>query len=66
MNKELFIDAIVGCGFKSFELAWEMTNKGLARFSGNQWNPDWSWRRDKLITMKVEELEELYNTLKGS
>lgn len=65
MNKELLIDAIIGCGFKSIQLAVEMTNKDLARFSGNQWNENWSWKRDKLKELSLNKLRELYTTVNG-
>ncbi len=62
--KQILVDAIVGCGFKSMSFACEMESKRLARFSGNQWNDDWEWRRDALENMDVETLTKIYELAK--
>jgi hypothetical protein len=59
MDKELLIDAIVGAGFPTMEFAIQMEKSGLARFSGNQWNEDWEWRRDALNKLDNNFLLEM-------
>lgn len=61
--KQLVIDAIVGVGFPSVVLAQECERVGLARFSGDQWNPQWEWLRDRLAAVAVDKLQELYDGL---
>jgi hypothetical protein len=63
-NKELYIDAICGLRFNSYEMAGEMEEKGYANFSGNQWNAKWDWNRENLQKLSEKELEGLYNKLK--
>lgn len=57
----LLIDAIIGKGFVSTQQACVMTEKGLAVFTGNQWNEDWGWKRDALEKLTTEELVKLYD-----
>jgi len=65
ISKELLIDAIIGVGFKSYKIAEKMTANGFAEFSGNQWNEEWSYRKDKLLELTFYELELVYKLAKG-
>lgn len=65
MEKMLLIDAICGCGWKSYELAGKYQNKGLMYFTGNQYNPDWKWDKLELEILVEDELIEIYKELKG-
>lgn len=62
MNKKMLIDAIIGRGFESMSFADRMTKKGLAKFTGNQWNEKWDWIREKLEKKDEAFLTELYNS----
>lgn len=64
VDRLMLIHAIVGCGFGTWRFAEEMTQRGLARFTGNQWNEDWEWERGGLERLSDQELEELYERLK--
>ena len=58
------VDAIIGAGFPSIQYASGMTELGLANFTGNQWNENWSWNRNRLNELPRETLEELYADIK--
>ena len=60
MNKYILIDAIVGKGLGYNYFAELMVKRGLAEFTGNQWNPDWAWNRQALDKLTTLELEEIY------
>lgn len=63
--RQVLIDAIIGVGMKgSMSYACEMTEKGLAVFTGNQWNENWSWSRTGLETLSFDQLLALYTDLK--
>jgi hypothetical protein len=64
MNKQLLIDGIVGKNFLSYEDAVKYERLGLARFSGNQWNEDWDWLRERLEKLTEEELITIYQRSK--
>ena len=64
MTRVLFIDAIVGVGFPHEQVGVDAERGGLARFTGNQHNPDWAWNRRILETLSTETLQELYLGLK--
>lgn len=61
--KDMVIDAICGIGMPSMLIATECEKVGMAEFSGNQWNPSWLWRRDRLAPLSVSQLQELYDGL---
>jgi hypothetical protein len=63
--KELVIDAIIGAGFPSTQVADGATQAGLARWTGNQWNESWCWKREQLEVEPLADLQELYGKLKG-
>lgn len=65
MDKDILVDAIMGRGFLSMDFADSMESMGLARLSGNQWNSDWQWNRDKLNSLTMEELKLIYDESKG-
>lgn len=59
--KELLINSLAGKSVGgSIEYAVSMTKKGLAKFTGNQWNEDWTWIKEKLNKLTIEQLEKLY------
>ena len=60
----LLVDAIASLYFMSLSHAAEMEDKKLAKFVGNQWNPDWGWDKNTLSQLTTEELTELYGNLK--
>jgi hypothetical protein len=60
MTKELMIDAIVGQGFRSMQKAIEYEKLGYAKFTGNQYNEDWSWKRDELKKLTLDVLCTIY------
>jgi len=59
-EKQLLIDAIYGCGFRSMQTAIKMTEIGLARFVGNQWNEEWAWNKSELQKLSIGKLEAIY------
>ena len=61
MKKAILIDAIIGRGFPTFELALQMEKEGFAEATGNQWNPDFSWIRKSLEALDVVSLVSLYD-----
>lgn len=61
MAEKLLVDAIIGKGFASTEEADGMVKLGLAKFTGDGWNPDWSWKRKALEKLRFWELEEIYD-----
>lgn len=60
LNERILVDAIIGRGFKTVEHAETMRVLGLARFTGNQWNPDWEWVRAALEKQSLENLVAIY------
>lgn len=65
LTKEVLIDAIVGVGFPSINVAMKAVKAELARFTGNQHNESWEWRRDMLAQAHIDDLHDLYLTLRG-
>ena len=63
--KDVLLDALRGHGFSSVEFADRMVKKGLARFSGNQWNEDWRLETDQLIKLETKDLVALYSIAKN-
>lgn len=61
IDKEIMVNAVIGKGFLSMSDAIFMTERGLARFTGNSHNERWDWNREKLTQMDLETLKELYN-----
>lgn len=61
LEKSMLIDAIIGKGFKSMIYADNMTKLGLAEFCGNQWNPDWNWKRSELLKLDITQLQNIYS-----
>ena len=57
--KELITDAIVGAGVP-WDKSEALTALGLAKFTGDQWNPSWRWVRDELSKLSEDELWALY------
>lgn len=62
--KELYIDAICGAGFPSYDFAGEAVKAGKARFTGNQHNERWEWDRTALNKGTEQELRTLYSKIK--
>jgi hypothetical protein len=63
--KTLLIDAIIGVGFTNNGFAVQMVELSLAKFTGNQHNPEWEWCKKSLIEFNVETLKELYYICKN-
>jgi hypothetical protein len=60
ISKATLVHAIKGKGFPSMEKADYWTKLGMARFTGNQHNPDWSWIAEKLEQLPVSTLLKIY------
>lgn len=60
--KTLVIDAIVGAGFHSVIIAQECERLGLASFDHH--HTKWSWRREQLERLELEQLQELYTGMR--
>ena len=60
MEKQILVDAILGKGFRSMQFAIDMTNAGLAKFTGNQWNEKWDWKKEELLKLPIDQLAVLY------
>lgn len=58
--KFILIDAIIGRGFPTMVFADKMEKAGLARWTGDQHNPEWEWDRGKLKALNLDELDEIY------
>ena len=41
----------------------DYTNKGLMKFTGNQWNEDWDWVDEELEKLTDDQLRQLLNTM---
>lgn len=65
LTKAILIDAIVGAGFPSIDVAMKAVKAELARFTGNQHNESWAWRCDMLAQAHIDDLHDLYLTLRG-
>lgn len=61
--KKMLVDAISGYKFNSIELGNKMQKRGLAEYTGNQWNPEWGWIKDRLLSLELNDLVGLYNWL---
>lgn len=62
MTRMLFIDAIVGVGFPTDEIAVNAERGGLATQVG--YGPEYEWNRRILETLTTDTLQELYTSLK--
>jgi len=65
MDKADAINAIAGLGFPNTEVACEMTNLGLARFTGNQWNENLDWDRKALEALGTVDVNQIYRALRN-
>lgn len=54
------VNAICQLGFTSMDHACDMEKLGLAVFTGNQWNENWSWKAEALEKLEEEHLIALY------
>lgn len=59
-QKKLLIDAIMSHEPVNQMDCVKLTELGFMRFTGNQWNEEWSWNRDKLETLDEETLTRVY------
>jgi len=59
-EKFLYLFALVGLGFPSIQFGHEMEQRGLARYAGDQFAPDWEWLKLKLNQLALWELQDLY------
>jgi hypothetical protein len=60
----LFVDAIVGVGFPSPQVAEHAVKGGLATATGTQHNESWAWTRTALDELDLPTLQDLYTGLK--
>jgi len=60
LTKAILIDAIVGVGFPSIDVAMKASSVGLAHFTGNQHNESWDWHREMLEQADTDDLHDLY------
>lgn len=60
VDREMLIDAIMGAQY-SMESFHHMTQAGLAKFTGNQWNEAWSKDRAAISLLTDEQLVGLYS-----
>ena len=59
--KQLLLDAIIGKGVNSTKVVTRYKN--YIEFTGNQWNEDWAWRRNKLKKLSEKELKKIYDDI---
>lgn len=59
-DTQMLIDAIVGRCFTSYGEADHYVKVGLAKFTGNQHNEEWRWRRDALEKLGYDLLLRIY------
>ena len=64
LDKELLIDALYGIGCGPNKVANYFEEKGLASFSGNQYNEEWEWSKVELKKLSMEDLLEIYDGLR--
>lgn len=64
MTQMLYVDAVIGAGFPSADVAIHAERGGLAVYIGNQHNPAWAWQRSALESLQLSTLIELYTSLK--
>ena len=62
--KTLVVDAIVGVGFPSDQLAVQCEMAGLALYTGTKKKASWMWVRKALERCELEQLQELYQGLR--
>jgi len=61
--KQLLVGAICGRPFGSYEAAETAVKNGLAEFTGDQWNPRWTWLKTELEKLPIGRLCEIYKSL---
>lgn len=64
MTRMLFIDAIVGVGFPSYDVGVNAERGGLATYTGCPVGPDFEWNRRILETLTTTTLQDMYTSLK--
>lgn len=60
-----FINAFFGLSL-DISTCERLEKEGLMEFTGNQWNPDWKFKREALAQLSNRDLHKLYETLKMS
>jgi hypothetical protein len=60
LTKAILIDALVGIGFQTIEIAVKAVAADLASFTGNQHNESWAWHREMLEQADIDDLHDLY------
>ena len=63
IDERILVDAIIGSGL-TIDTGTEMQSKGLARFTGNQHNPEWTWDRKALGEICQSELIAIYEKVR--
>lgn len=64
MTHMLFVDAIIGAGFPHSSIGTLAAIDGLALFVGSAQAPAWAWNRPALDILHLEDLQNLYTSLK--
>jgi hypothetical protein len=68
LDKEDLISMLDGFGtywyMRPFMDSGQEKRAELCTFTGDQWNPMWDWRRDKLASLTEDRLWGLYQELK--
>jgi hypothetical protein len=64
MAQMLYVDAVIGVGFPTMQVAEHAERGGLATYIGDQHNWKWAWRREALEALQLSTLIELYTSLK--
>jgi hypothetical protein len=57
---DMLVNAIAGAGFPTMELADEFTKRGMAKFTGNQWNEKWEWDKSAIAALPDAMLLAIY------
>lgn len=60
LDQQDLINLVKSVNPKSMQECIDYTDKGLMKFTGNQWNEDWDWAEDALKKLDKDELFELY------
>jgi hypothetical protein len=62
-DRDLLIDAICGKSI-IIDFMGDLNKSDLMRWTGDQYNADWSWERNKLEKLSTRDLNLIYSRLK--
>ena len=60
----LLVDAIIGVGFPTQQLAIQCELAGMARATGSKTKLEFHWIRERLAACEEDKLQQLYTALK--